>query len=175
LETSYPQEVVMAKPFKYATPICIGLTILAALGVALGIALWNPLPLLVLLLPAVAYEVYRTQGESTRWASWLLLVVVVIEIVLVVADVEFDLGAYLGEETHYVGGYEVPLGDVKVVGPAAIAVLAVILLIRTRGVYTRWLAVVIFLCAFAVVYALDPSYFGRLLQIGVEEGSYMIR
>jgi len=165
----------MAKPFKHATPICLGLTVLALVGVALDIVLWNPLPLLILLLPTVAYEAYRTQGESTRWASWLLLVVVVVEIVLVVADVEFDLAAYLGEETRYVAGYEVPLGDVKVVGPAAIAALAVILLIRTRGVYTKWLAVVIFLCAFAVVYALDPSYFGRLLSIGVEEGSYMIR
>jgi hypothetical protein len=172
---SSSREVRMAKPFKHATPICLGLTVLAAVGVALGVILWNPLPLLVLLLPTVGYEVYRTQGESTRWASWLLLVAVLVEIVLVVANVEFDLGAYLGEETHYVAGYEVPLGDVKVVGPAAIAVLAIILLIRTRGVYTRWLAVVIFLCSFAVVYALDPSYFGRLLKIGVEEGSYMIR
>jgi hypothetical protein len=164
----------MAKPFKHAAPICLGLTALAAVGVALGIALWNPLPLLILLLPVVGYEAYRTQGGSTRWASWLLLVVVIVEIVLVVADVEFDLGAYLGEETRHVAGYEVPLGDVKVVGPAAVAVLAVILLVRTRGVYTRWLAVVIFLGAFAVVYTLDPSYFGRLLRIGVEEGSYMI-
>jgi hypothetical protein len=165
----------MAKPFKYATPICLALSALALVGVILGVLLWNPLPLLILLLPTVAYEVYRTQGESTRWASWLLLVVVIVEIVLVVADVEFDLGAYLGEETHYVAGYEVPLGDVKVVGPAALAVLAVILLLRTRGIYTKWLAVVIFLCAFAAVYALDPSYFGRLLRIGVDEGSYMIR
>jgi len=164
----------MAKPFKYATPICLALTVVAAAGVILGVLLWNPLPLLILLLPTVAYEVYRTQGDSTRWASWVLLVVVVVEIVLVVADIEFDVGAYLGEESHYVGGYEVPLGDVKVVGPAAIAVLAFILLLRTRGVYTKWLAAVIFLCAFAVVYALDPSYFSRLLKIGVEEGSYMI-
>jgi len=48
--------------------------------------------------------------------------------------------------------------------------LAVILLIRTRGVYTKWLAVIIFLSAFAVVYTVDPSYFGRLLRVGVEEG-----
>jgi hypothetical protein len=165
----------MAKPFRYATPICLGLTVLALVGAALSVALLTPLPLLVLLLPAVAYEVYRTQGESTRWASWLLLVVVVVEIALVVADVEFDLGAYLGAETHYVGGYEVPLGDVKVVGPAAMAVLAVVLLLRTRGVYTKWLAVIIFLGAFAAVYALDPGYFGRLLRAGAEEGAYLIR
>lgn len=133
------------------------------------------MPLLVLILPTVIYEVYRTQGESTKWASWLLLVVVITEIVLVVAGVEFNVAAYLGEETSYVGGYDVPLGDLRVVAPAAIAVLAVILLLRTRGAYTKWLAVIIFLAAFAVVYSLDPGYFGRLVRVGVEEAAYEIR
>ncbi len=164
----------MAKPYRHAALICLALTALAIIGVVLGFILWNPLPLLVLLLPTVAYEVYRTQGESTKWASWLLLIIVVAEVVLVIANVEFDLAGYLGQETQYVGGYEVPLGDLRVVAPAAVAVLAVILLLRTRGVYTKWLAVVIFLAAFAVVYTLDPSYFGRLLRVGVEEASYAV-
>lgn len=164
----------MAKPYKYAALICLALTALAVIGAVAGFLIGSPLPLLILIIPTVAYEVYRTQGESTRWASWLLLVIVVAEVVLVVADVEFDVGGYLGEETHYVGGYEVPLGDVRVVAPAAVAVLAIILLLRTRGVYTKWLAVVIFLAAFAVVYALDASYFGRLLRVGVEEASYAV-
>lgn len=128
------------------------------------------MPLLILLLPTAIYEVYRTQGETTKWASWLLLLVVVAEIVLVIANVELDVAAYLEEETAYVAGHEVPMGDLRVVAPAAMAVLAVILLIRTRGVYTKWLAVIIFLAAFAAVYTLDASYFGRLLRVGVEEG-----
>lgn len=160
----------MAKPYKYATPICLALTALAIIGAVLAFLLWNPLPLLILLLPTVIYEVYRTQGESTKWASWLLLLVVVAEVVLVIANVELDVAAYLEEETAYVAGHEVPMGDLRVVAPAAMAVLAVILLIRTRGVYTKWLAVIIFLAAFAAVYTLDASYFGRLLRVGVEEG-----
>ena len=82
---------------------------------------------------------------------------------------------YLGEDTKYVGGYEVPLGDLRVVAPAAVAVLAIILLLRTRGAYTKWLAVIIFLAAFVIVYSLDAGYFGRLLRIGVEEAAYEIR
>lgn len=160
----------MARPYKYATPICLALTALAIIGAVLAFLLWNPLPLLILLLPTAIYEAYRTQGETTKWASWLLLLVVVAEVVLVIANVELDVAAYLGEEAAYVGGYEVPMGDLRVVAPAAMAVLAVILLIRTRGVYTKWLAVIIFLSAFAVVYTVDPSYFGRLLRVGVEEG-----
>ncbi len=164
----------MAKPYKHAALICLALTALAAIGAVVGFLIGNPLPLLTLILPTVAYEVYRTQGESTRWASWLLLIIVVAEIVLVIGGVEFDVGRYLGEETKYVGGYEVPLGDLRVVAPAAVAVLAIILLLRTRGVYTKWLAVVIFLAAFAIIYALDPGYFSRLLRLGVEEASYEI-
>jgi ABC-type glycerol-3-phosphate transport system permease component len=160
----------VAKPYKHATPICLALTALAIIGAALAFLLWNPLPLLILLLPTAIYEVYRTQGESTKWASWLLLLVVVAEVVLVIANVELDVAAYLEEEAAYVAGYEVPMGDLRVVAPAAMAILAVILLIRTRGVYTKWLAVIIFLSAFAVVYTVDPSYFGRLLRVGVEEG-----
>ncbi len=162
----------MAKPYKHAALICLALTVLAAIGAGAGFLMGSPLPLLFLILPTVVYEVYRTQGESTKWASWLLLIIVAAEIVLVVADVEFDVGRYLGEETRYVGGYEVPLGDLRVVAPAAVAVLAIVLLLRTRGAYTKWLAVVIFLAAFVIVYELDPGYFARLLRSGVEEASH---
>jgi len=165
----------MAKPFKHATPICLVLTALALVGAVVGWLLENPLPLLFLLLPTAIYEVYRTQGETTKWASWALLLVLAAEILLVVLGVEFDLGSFLGEGERYVAGYYVPLGDVKVVGPAVMAVLAVILFVRTRGVYTRWLAVIIFASVFAVVYALDPTYFGRLLQLGAEEGLREVR
>lgn len=150
------------------------MTALAIIGAGIGFLIASPLPLLILLLPTVIYEVYRTQGESTKWASRLLLVIVAAEIILVIADVEFDLAAYLGEETKYVGGYDVPLGDLRVVAPAAVAVLAIILLLRTRGAYTKWLAVVIFLAAFAIVYSLDAGYFGRLVRVGVEEAAYEI-
>ena len=174
MDARHSREVAMAKPYKHAALICVALTALAIIGAVASILIANPLPLLVLMLPTVAYEVYRTQGESTKWASWLLLVVVIAEIVLVVAGVEFDVAAYLGEETKYVGGYEVPLGDLRVVAPAAVAVLAIILLLRTRGAYTKWLAVIIFLAAFVIVYSLDAGYFGRLLRIGVEEAAYEI-
>lgn len=158
----------MAKPTKFATPICLGLTLVAAVGVIFGL-LGYPVPLFLCLLPTVIYEVYRTQGESTKWASWILLVLVILELVFIIADISIDLGSFFGEEEKYVGGYYVPLGDVKVVGMAAQAVLAIILFTRTRGVYTKWLAVIIFLMAFAAVYALDSTYFERLLRVGADE------
>ncbi|GAG77114.1 unnamed protein product, partial [marine sediment metagenome] len=69
-----------------------------------------------------------------------------------------------------VGGYNVPLGDIKAVGPAIMAILSIVLFIRTRGRYTKWLAVIIFITSFAILYALDPTIFSRLLRIGIDEG-----
>jgi len=165
----------MAKPYQHATQICIGLSILALLGIIIGIVKSSPLITIIFLLPTVIYEVYRTEGKSTKWASWGLLIVLIAEIILIVANISFDLAEFLGVAEKRVGGYNVPLGDVKVVGPAIMAVLAIILFVRTRGRYTRWLAVIIFITSFAVVYALDPTVFGRLLRFGVEEGLHQIQ
>ena len=63
----------MAKPAKYATPICVA-SIIAIVAIIIGLVTSNALWIIILLLPAVAYEAYRTEGVSTRWASWLLLV-----------------------------------------------------------------------------------------------------
>ncbi len=52
----------MAKPTKHATLICIIMTIVAIIGITLGIILLKPIIVVACLLPAVVYEVYRTEG-----------------------------------------------------------------------------------------------------------------
>jgi ABC-type transport system involved in cytochrome bd biosynthesis fused ATPase/permease subunit len=69
----------------------------------------------------------------------------------------------------------VPLGDLRIVGPAVIAVCALILIARTRGVYTKWLAVNIIVSALALTYVIDPTVFAELLRQGAEEGLNAIR
>ena len=160
----------MAKPYKYATMICIVLTVLAALGIIIGLLTWRPIITIIFLLPAVIYEVYRTEGRTTKWAAWTLLVVFIIEIVLVATNISFDLATFFGATEKWVAGHRVPLGDIKVVGPAIMAILSIILFVRTRGRYTRWLAVIIFITSIAIVYTLDPTNFSKLLRLGVEEG-----
>ena len=160
----------MAKPYKHAALICIVLTILSALGIVIGLFTFRPLIIIIFLLPTVIYEVYRTEGKSTKWAAWVLLAVLAVEIVLVAANISFNLATFLGTSEKYVGGYRVPLGDIKVVGPTIMAVLSILLFVRTRGRYTRWLAVIIFITCFAIVYTLDPTVFSRLVGIGVKEG-----
>ena len=160
----------MAKPYKYAPLICTILSIISVIGIIVGLLLSNPLVIIFLLLPTVIYEVWRTQGESTRWASWILLIVLVAEIIFIIAGISFDLSGYLGAGEKYVAGHRVPLGDIKVVGPIIMAVLGIILIVRTRGRYTRWLAVVIIVSAFAIVYTLDYTIFSKIFGIAVEEG-----
>lgn len=160
----------MARPTKYAGIICAVLSVVAVVGIIVGLLAESPIVVLLAMAPSVAYEVYRTEGETTRWASWALAGVLVVEFFLIVFNVSIDLGGFLGSSTQEVAGYQIPLGDLRVVGPAIIAVCALILIARTRGVYTKWLAVNIILTALALTYVLDPTVFGELLRQGAQEG-----
>ncbi len=160
----------MAKPTKYAVPICLVLTFLALIGIVLGLVFKNALVTMFLLLPTIIYEVYRTEGKSTKASSILLLIVFIAEILLIIFKVNFNLAEFLGVDQKYIAGYEVPLGDIRIVGPAIMAVLSIVLFVRTYGVYTKWLAVIIFITSFSIVYNLDPNIFTELLKYGVNEG-----
>lgn len=131
--------------------------------------------IILFLLPAAAYEVYRTEGVSTKWASVAMLLVLIAEIGLILFNVNFNLAEFLGQSEELVGGYWVPLGNIKVLGPTLLAVLSAILIARTRGRYTIWLAVIILVTSFAIVYTLDPTIFKELLRLGVKEGIQELR
>ncbi len=165
----------MAKPYQNATAICLGLTFLAIVGVLWGLNALNPLIIMLFILPSVLYEVYRTEGKSTKLASWGLLIVFIAEILFIITGFSFNLAKFLQTGQERIAGYTIPLGDIKVVSPIIIAILAVILFKRTRGRYTKWLAVIIFAGAFAIVYSLDPTIFTSLLRFGVQEGLDQIR
>jgi hypothetical protein len=160
----------MAKPTKYAPLICTICMILAIIGIILGLLTLKPLIPIFFLLPTVIYEVYRTEGESTRASSIILLVVLIAEVVLIVFRINFNLAEYLDATEKTIGGYLVPLGDIKIVGPIVMAVLSVILFVRTYGPFTKWLAVVIFVTSFAIIYTIDPLIFKELLKYAVKQG-----
>jgi len=160
----------VAKPTKYASLICAITSVVAVICILGGLAMKNSLLILVGLTPSVAYEAYRTEGESTRWASWVMAGVLVLEYILLIFNIGFDLAGFLGTSSQQVAGYTVPLGDIRIVGPAVMAVLAIVLIVRTRGVYTRWLAVNIIVSVLALTYVLDPNVFQELLRQGVQQG-----
>lgn len=160
----------MAKPTKYAGIICAVLSAVALIGIIVGLLVKSPIVVLIGMAPSVAYEVYRTEGETTRWASWALAGVLLFEFVLIAFGISIDIGAFLGQSSQTVAGYSVPLGDLRIVGPAVIAICALILMTRTRGVYTKWLAFNIIVTALALTYVLDPGVFTELLRQGAREG-----
>jgi hypothetical protein len=160
----------MAKPTKYAVPLCLIFSVLCIIGIILGLIFKSAFITIIFLLPSVIYEVYRTEGKSTKASSILLLIVCIAEMLLILFRVNWNIAEFLGISEQYIGGYLVPLGDIKVLGPTLMAVLSVILFIRTHGIYTRWLAVNIFITSFAIIYTLDPALFPELVRFAVQEG-----
>ena len=160
----------MAKPTKNATPICIGLSILATVGILIGIFAHSAIITMFALLPTIIYEIYRTEGRSTKWASWAILGVFVVEIIFIIFNISFDLAQFLEINEKYISGYEIPLGDIKLFGPALMAILSLILITKTRGKYTKWLAIIILISSFAIILSLDSTLFERYIKIAIEEG-----
>ncbi|KXK27592.1 MAG: hypothetical protein TR69_WS6001000036 [candidate division WS6 bacterium OLB20] len=160
----------MAKPTRDALPLTIAVAVIAAAGIVLGFIFNSPATALLLLLPTIAYEIYRVEGDSTRYAAWGLLGVVIVELALLLFNVTFDLASFLNTDSQYIQGYEVPLADIKVIGPILLAILAVVLFKNTRGRYTKALSVVIIVAAFAIVFMLNPEIFNQMLRVAGQEG-----
>ncbi|MCD4811660.1 hypothetical protein K8R14_03590 [bacterium] len=160
----------MAKPTKYAPHICTVVTILAVIGIVIGLLTHETLVIVILLLPAAIYEVYRTEGKSTKASSYLLLGVLIAEILLLLFKIDINLADYFGVDSKDIGGYVVPLGDIKIVGSSLMAILSVILFLKTHGKYTKWLAVTIFITSFGIIYSIDPDVFRELFKYAVEQG-----
>jgi len=156
----------MAKPTKNAPLYCTTLTIVTVLMAIVAFYSFNPLWIIIGLLPVVIYEVYRTEeGASTKYASILLLIVLVLEAILIIFRVNFDLANFFGEESKYIGGYYLPLGDIKIFGPILTAILSVVLFFRTAGIFTKWLSVIICLGSLTAVYIMNPDFFQSILKI----------
>lgn len=165
----------MAKEYEHATLICAIITIIALVGIVVGAYFKLPLVVLLLMLPAVIYEIYRTEGVSTKFASLGMLVILIAEAVLIIANININLANFAGGKTE-ITRYRIPLGDVKMLGPIIIALLSGILIRRTAGKYTIWLAVVILVSSIALLYALNPDILSQLFRGGiVEEGIRRMR
>lgn len=160
----------MAKPYQNATLICSILTAVAVIGIILGLIFTNPLITVILLIPTAVYEAYRTEGKSTKAASWGMLGLLIAELLLVTFNIRFDLGSFLGRSSTYFRGYRVPFGDIQVISPTLMAVLSIVLINNTRGRYTKWLAAIIFATSFAIIHTVDPTILEELIKLAINEG-----
>lgn len=153
---------------KTANPmnICILVTLVAFVGALIALANHSPLLMFVFLLPAVIYEVIRTEpGASTKFSSILLLIIILLEILLIVFGINYDLANFFDESEKVVAGYTLPLGDIKVFGPLLTAILSTVLVFRTYGPYTRWLSVIIACGSLVAVFLISPHFFQQALKL----------
>ena len=161
----------MTKEIKNKKPlspfdICLISTGIMILGIFLGLATRNPLWILFFMLPATIYEVIRTEeGASTKVSSIFLLGIIILEIILILFHVNYDLAKFFEEDEKYIAGYTLPLGDIKVFGPLLTAILATVLVFRTYGPYTRWLSVIIAIGSLVAVYLINPFFFQQALKL----------
>ncbi len=156
------------KKNKFVSPfnICLIATGIMIFGIFLGLATKNPLWILFLMLPSIIYEVIRTEdGASTKFSSILLLGIIILEIILIIFNVNYDLASFFETEEKIVAGYTLPLGDIKVFGPLLTAILSTILIFRTYGPYTKWLSVVIAVGSLVAVYLVNPLFFQQALKL----------
>ena len=155
----------MARSTKHATLICIILTVITLISLAAGYYTHRALIVAIAMLPLVGYEVYRKEGVSTIWASLGMLLMLALLLVLMIGNINFDLMKFLKS-----AGLPIQSFDIKMVIPAAMAYFAFVLIKRTAGIYTRWLAVVILIACVGLFFLMDPELFKKIAQFGAKEG-----
>ncbi len=160
----------MAKEYKNAGLTCIIITIIAGLGILAGIFFSKPLIIALAMLPAVVYEVYRTEGFFTKIASLLSLVVLLAEGYVIITGFTVDLANI---NFSFLKNLPVPAGHIQagLIGPIILVLISLFLLRRTGGKYTRWISFIILISSVALFYTIDPAFITALLNKGNVENS----
>lgn len=155
----------MARSTKYAALICTVCSIFTLAGIFAGWYWRQPVIVVFALLPAVIYEIYRTEGVSTIWASWGMLAVLIAEAVFLIGKFNINISQYAAKFYP-----NLPEISITLAGPAIMAYFSYILIRRTAGVYTKWLAAIILIGSVGLFYILDPSIFSKFADMGIKEG-----
>lgn len=143
----------------FTTPatICILCSLFALAFILLSFGFNNPYLILIGYFPAVVYEAIRTAGPYTKLASVGMLLLIILEALALAGIINFNLATFLDQETAYVKGYWIPLGDVAFVFPLITVVLAILLFQRTAGRYTKWLSIIILVSSAALLLQVDKG------------------
>jgi hypothetical protein len=147
----------MAKSYEHAWIICLAVSIIAAAGIAAGYFWHRPVIIAIAMLPAVIYEVYRTEGVFTKIAAVGSLVIAAAEIYVIAADVRIDLSQYL-TFLKAVKGMNEPI-QAGFIGPVLLVLASLYLFRRTAGIYTKWLSIVIVL-----IFTINPEMTKKMFK-----------
>jgi len=166
-QTTPPTTPVL--PTKNRAFSCTALSILAFIGLIAGFYYMSAITLIVFLVPTVVYEIFILKEKSEKFKSLGILSILILEIILLILNITFSLSTFLSRSTEYVQGYSVPLGDVKIAGPAIIIILSIILFRKSQDIYTKWMSSTVIVSSLAMTYLLDPTTFTAFAKIGFEK------
>lgn len=175
-EKTTPEEAVkpvVKKSGKLSTPsiICILCSVFALIFIFLSFYLENPYLILIGYFPAAVYEAIRTAGPYTKAASVGTMLLIILQALALKGIIKFNLATFLDQETAYIKGYWLPLGEITTVFPLITVVLAILLFQRTIGRYTKWLAIIILISSIALLWQVNKD---ALIEIVKEYLRYQI-
>lgn len=154
----------MAKSTKNAVLICSILTVVAAAASFFGIIKSFPLAIVIGMVPVAAYEVYRTEGITTKISSVGIFLILLLEIVVVARGMKLESIEALSSLKK-----TIPSIELSMIAPVLTAVLSFTLFRRTYGIYTRWLAIVILATSLLLLYSVNPSLVEKVKKSDVKE------
>jgi hypothetical protein len=143
--------------FTTPTNVCIFCTLFALAFIFLSFGLNKPYLILIGYFPAVIYAAIRTAGPYTKLASVGIAILTVLEWLAIAGIIHFNLATFLDQETAYIKGYWIPLGDIAFVFPLIVIVLSILLFVRTAGRYTKWLSIIILVSSAALLLQVDKG------------------
>ncbi|GEM_PF-6445831 len=136
----------------YPVYYCLFLTIFFIISCFLSFVTKNSIYLMIGLLPVSLYEIYRTYGIFTKLASILLLFILILEIYIISANVNIDLLKLFFKKEIFLAGINIKFGELRYIFSEIIILLALILLVRTIGIYTKWLSIILIIGCLMIIY-----------------------
>lgn len=135
--------------------ICLILTLITLATIIIGFYFKNPYYIILGIFPAAIYEAIRTEGYYTKAGSIIILAAVILEILVLKGLIRFNLASFFNQENIYFSGYLIKLGEISLIFPALAAIISVVLLIRTYGIYTKWLAILLLASSICLLYIVN--------------------
>ena len=144
--------------------LCLILTVSILVTIILGFYLKNPLIIIIGIVPAAIYEAIRTEGYYTKAGSIAVMVLVILEILAIRGLIKLNLANLIGAGEIYFSGYFLPLGELTFIFPIAAAIISLVLIRRTYGIYTKWLSVLLLISSLCLLYLVNKESLFELLR-----------
>ena len=147
-----------------AVTISIIITVFTLITLVVGLWIKNPFWIIAGIVPAAAYEAWRTEGYYTKIASGAIAVLVILEIFAIMGVINFNLADLFGSSETYFSGYFIPLGELTLIFPFAAVLLSLILVRRTYGPYTKWLSILLIASSAALLWVVNKDGLMEILR-----------